>query len=175
MPRMLNWAILFSERLGVYAWRLIAAWTLLVAVLAWSSWVRHESQIRDRARVEARTHITKDQAIRFWATSHGGVYVPTDDRTPPNPHLAHVPERDITTPSGKALTLMNPAYILRQVTQDYSDVYGVKGHITSLCDPVMPPTLGSTQRWSPSNSVRPRCSSLRISTGSRTCDSCGRS
>jgi hypothetical protein len=64
--------------------------------------------------------------------SHGGVYVVPDERTPPNPYLSHVPERDITTNTGKTFTLMNPAYIVRQVMEDYENLYGVKGHITSL-------------------------------------------
>ena len=47
-------------------------------------------------------------------------------------YLKNISERDITTPSGKKLTLMNPAYMVRQVMEDYSELYGVRGHITSL-------------------------------------------
>jgi PAS domain S-box-containing protein len=81
---------------------------------------------------EARANFNKDQAIRHWATSHNGVYVFVDERTPPSPYLSHIPERDIKTPSGKLLTLMNPAYMIRQLMEDYADQYGIKGHITSL-------------------------------------------
>ncbi|MBF0399483.1 MAG: DUF3365 domain-containing protein [Magnetococcales bacterium] len=80
----------------------------------------------------ARANFSKDVAFRQWATRHGGIYVPVDERTPPNPNLAHIPERDIRTPSGKQLTLMNPAYMLRQIMNEYSDLYGVRGKITSL-------------------------------------------
>ena len=52
--------------------------------------------------------------------------------TPPNPNLAHVPERDITTPSGRRLTLINPAYMTRQVFDFARQVDGPQGHITSL-------------------------------------------
>jgi len=55
------------------------------------------------------------------------------------PHLSHIPERDITTPSGKKLTLMNPAYMLRQLMDDYSQLYGVKGKITSFPDKLLNP------------------------------------
>lgn len=84
------------------------------------------------ARKEARANFNKDQAFRLWATQHGGVYVPINERTPPNPALAQIPERDIQTPSGKKLTLMNPAYMLRQLMEEFSDLYGVKGKITSF-------------------------------------------
>lgn len=38
-----------------------------------------------------------------------------DERTPPSPYLNHMPERNITTPAGHHLTLMNPAYMLRRM------------------------------------------------------------
>ena len=58
--------------------------------------------------------------------------MPADDRTPPNPYLRHVADRDLQTPSGKKLTLLNPAYMLRQLHDDFAELYGVKGHLTSL-------------------------------------------
>ena len=84
------------------------------------------------ALADARANLNKDLAFRLWATSHGGVYVPIDENTPPNRHLSEVEERDIETPSGVRLTLMNPAYMLRQAMDHYSDLYGVQGKITSL-------------------------------------------
>jgi PAS domain S-box-containing protein len=59
------------------------------------------------------------------------VYVPVTEDTPPNPKLAHIPERDITTPSGRVLTLINPAYMVRQLMEDFAEAYGIKGKITS--------------------------------------------
>ena len=107
-------------------------WTVIIAgSLVWNIYNEHQ-QIRELAKKEARANFNKDQAFRFWATSHGGVYVPVTDHTPPNPYLSHIPDRDITTSSGKNLTLMNPAYMVRQLMEDYERLYGIKGHITSL-------------------------------------------
>ena len=89
---------------------------------------------RELVRNEARTHFLKDLAFRFWGASHGGVYVPPTERTPPNPHVSHIPDRDIETTAGKKLTLMNPAYMVRELMEDYEELYGVKGRITSLID-----------------------------------------
>ncbi len=111
----------------------ILIWSLLVGVsLAWNH--QHERKHTRRVVVNAaRASFDKDKAFRLWASSHGGVYVPTDARTPPNPHLKHIPERDIITPSGKKLTLMNPAYLLRQLMAEYPGLYdGTRGRITSL-------------------------------------------
>jgi signal transduction histidine kinase len=52
--------------------------------------------------------------------------------TSPNPNLAHVPERDITTPSGRRLTLVNPACMMRQLYNLAGIEEGPKGRITSL-------------------------------------------
>ncbi len=84
------------------------------------------------AETAARYSIQKDITYRQWATNHGGVYVPVTEQTPPNPYLSHLPERDILTPSGRALTLVNPAYMTRQVHEIANATFGSKGKITSL-------------------------------------------
>ena len=107
-------------------------WSIIVATsLAWNLHINYR-QTMALAIAEARANFNKDQAFRLWATEHGGVYVPVNERTQPNPNLSHIPERDITTDSGKKLTLMNPAYMLRQMMDEYPSLYGTKGRITSL-------------------------------------------
>lgn len=56
------------------------------------------------------------QATRLWNAKHGGVYVPVDKGTPANA-LLETEERDIRTPSGVELTLVNPAYMTRQLSE----------------------------------------------------------
>lgn len=68
---------------------------------------------------------------------HGGVYVPATNKTLPNPYLSDMPERDIKTPSGRQLTLMNPAYMTRQVYELEREVSGARSHLTSL-KPIKP-------------------------------------
>ena len=110
----------------------ILLWTMLMSA-SWIWQVYHaRSTARDMAALEAHIHLNNDLAFRLWATEHGGVYVQVNERTLPNPYLAHIPERDLESPSGKKLTLMNPAYMLRQFQQEYAGVYKAKAHITSL-------------------------------------------
>lgn len=121
-----------SSLLETYSWSLAIAWTLIISGLLIFGIFQIRQVQNEMAKNEARANFNKDLALRFWAATHGGVYVPATDKTPPNPYLSHVPERDITTPSGKLLTLMNPAYILRQTMENYESLYGVRDHITSL-------------------------------------------
>jgi len=60
------------------------------------------------------------------------VYVAVNDDTPPNPYLQHLLNRDIVTEQGQKLTLINPAYMTRQVYELAAQQYGAQGHITSL-------------------------------------------
>lgn len=117
---------------SVRAWLLVLAWSSLIGLsLAWS--ISHEyAQTRRLAENEARAHFNKDQAFRRWATRHGGVYVPRNARTPANPYLAGIPERDIQTPSGIQLTLLNPGYMLRQVMDEFEDLYGIRSWTSGL-------------------------------------------
>lgn len=126
--------------LRYFSWLLAAAallWT--AAVSASAAWNVHNEREMSLAlaKKEALANFNKDQAFRLWGSKHGGVYVPPTAQTPPNPYLSHIPERDITLPSGKRLTLMNPAYMVRQLMADFNELYGVKGRITSL-DPLNP-------------------------------------
>lgn len=106
-------------------------WTLLVAAsLTWND--HHQRQeILSNAQMQANAFINKDMSFRSWATSHGGVYVRPTEKSPPNPYLK-VPDRDVVTSNGIQLTLINPAYMMRQVLEDFSRPYDIRGHLTSL-------------------------------------------
>ncbi|MCK5685784.1 DUF3365 domain-containing protein, partial [bacterium] len=109
-----------------------AAWTLIILILIGIGALEVRRAQHDMVRKEARANYNKDKSIRLWSVMHGGVYVPITNDTPANPFLSHVKERDIGTDTGKKLTLMNPAYMLRQTMDKYETIYGVHGHITSL-------------------------------------------
>jgi signal transduction histidine kinase len=107
-------------------------WTaVLVMLFCITCWSAYTTKI-DTVKNSVVDSFNKDTVYRYWATSHGGVYVPVTAETPPNPNLAHIPERDIVTPSGRKLTLVNPAYMTRQVYTLGQKKYGLFGHITSL-------------------------------------------
>lgn len=85
----------------------------------------------EMSRAAASERINQDMRLRQWVADHGGVYVPPSQQTPPNPYLSH-PQRDVTTTSGLSLTLMNPAYVLRNINENYGDPEGIIARITSL-------------------------------------------
>ncbi|QOY54827.1 DUF3365 domain-containing protein [Candidatus Sulfurimonas marisnigri] len=110
---------------------LVLATLTIVSLLAWSidNEVKHYKNL---ALEYAKISFDKDLIFRKWAASHGGVYVPPTKRTPSNQYLINVEDKDVVTTTGKKLTLMNPAYMIRQLMEENEGLYGAKGHITSL-------------------------------------------
>ncbi|MCU7868380.1 MAG: EAL domain-containing protein [Candidatus Thiodiazotropha sp. (ex Lucinoma borealis)] len=121
-----------ERRLHIQMWIVLGVWTLLMLFLLLWLLRNEDAEMLELARQEAVANFNKDQAFRVWATKHGGIYVPISEHTQPSPYLSHIPERELVTPSGRRLTLMNPAFMLRQLMDDYNELYGVKGRITSL-------------------------------------------
>ncbi len=122
----------YTKQMTVLYWLAVTVWTIfIVSISIWFLKDTDEEMLK-LARQEAIVNFKKDLAFRAWGSNHGGVYVPITKQTPPNPYLKDMPERDLITSSGKKLTLLNPAYMLRQLMDSYSDLYGVKSHLTSL-------------------------------------------
>ena len=118
-------------RLRLHSWGGALIWTACVAAsLLWNVHV-HRENTREIARSVAEVTFASDVAHRQWAAAQGGVYVPVSEITPPNPYL-QVPDRDVMTTGGVALTLVNPAYMARLVNQMEAEAPGNRAHITSL-------------------------------------------
>ena len=120
-----------------YAWAIALAWSVLLGILLVIGIAQARRQIFEQAKSEARGAYNKDLSYRKWAAMHGGVYAPVTEITRPNPYLKNIPERDISTPSGRPLTLLSPTYMTRQVFEMAAETYGPQGHITSL-KPIRP-------------------------------------
>jgi len=104
----------WTLRTKQYILLLIIGWSLLMFVsLSWNSRVTHLNNL-EKARLIARSFYDLTIEFRRWGSLHGGVYVPVTAALQPNPYLT-VAERDITTTAGRKLTLVNPAWMTRQV------------------------------------------------------------
>jgi PAS domain S-box-containing protein len=123
--------------ISAFCWSLL----MLVAMGYEMQHTMHDSE--ELALIEARTALAKDLIYRKWIVSKGGVYAPVSKNTPPNPYL-QVPEQNIESPSGKELTLVNPAYMIRQVYELEREGKGIRSHITSL-NPIRP--QNKADRW----------------------------
>jgi len=119
-------------RVRRYVWLLVGLWTVAVGgALCWEL-VDEWNQGLEIARAIARGAIEKEFAFRHWNASHGGVYVEVNEKSPPNPYLNDISERDVTTASNRRLTLVNPAYMMRQVHEASQGRQSLQGHLTSL-------------------------------------------
>ncbi|MEW5722839.1 MAG: response regulator, partial [Thermodesulfobacteriota bacterium] len=117
-------------RLQVVFWAFLAGWTLIIALALAEEAVTLKKVRQALALDQARSLIDNDIIYRRWNALHGGVYVPITEKTPPNPYL-DVPRRDVETLEGVKLTLINPAYMTRQVHELKKELLGASAHITS--------------------------------------------
>lgn len=116
--------------------------SILFLMLGWTAalclslyWNLHQQEVTLKAELHAQVQAihAMNMEYRNWIIHSGGVYVPVTPDVQPSPWLAHVPERDITTPSGKQLTLLNSSYALRLVQQLMAESgANVRMHISSL-------------------------------------------
>ncbi len=109
----------------------VTIWLLAVASsLAWNSVddIREQNAI---ALETARAFFEQIMASRRWNLMHGGVYVYTTDKAPPNPYLPK-DRQSIQDENGRSLTLINPSYMTRQIAAITQEEGQIHFHITSL-------------------------------------------
>jgi len=126
-----------TDRGGRYAVAALVGWTALTALAIVAEAGRGRAIVRDAAELEAQLLFDQMVLARRWNASHGGVFVPVTPTTQPNPWLARSPDREAFTSRGRALTLMNPAWMTREILELTNGQLRVSGHITSL-DPIRP-------------------------------------
>jgi len=120
-----------------YMWIAVMIWTVaLVGSAIWNIRGVNEGLIED-ARLQALVAFEKDIHYRRWNADHGGVYVKVSPIAEPNPYLAGIAERDKRTLEGDSLTMINPAFMTRQLHEIELLDSGIRGHITSL-NPIRP-------------------------------------
>lgn len=119
---------------------IVASIYLLVALIAAVSMrigIREiDEDIANVARERGAVLFRLIELTRDWNTRHGGLYAPVTESTQPNPYLKH-PRRDITDNHGRALTMINPAFMTRQIAEIAAQAEGIRFHITSL-KPIRP-------------------------------------
>ncbi|MBN2238067.1 MAG: PAS domain S-box protein [Bacteroidales bacterium] len=115
-----------------YSFFIALVYTILLAFILLVNIRTIKKEALKRAYNYTQVGFDKDVLYRRWISEHGGVYVKIDSTTPPNPYLSHIPDRDIIIDSNLRLTLLNPAYMTRQVYELQEAFSEVRGHITSL-------------------------------------------
>ncbi|MBE9560421.1 MAG: EAL domain-containing protein [Proteobacteria bacterium] len=111
---------------------LFVVWSLVIAGLANWKHMHNQQTTQELAENQARANFNKDKAFRFWMTRHGRIYIPVGEHYQPDPFLAHIKDRDVTTPSGIQLSMVNPARVVREMDKEFSHLYGIAGRVTSL-------------------------------------------
>lgn len=100
-----------------YLWMLpLAFWAVVLGVSLNYNLATINRQVAELASSHGRDVFHMIQAFREWNAEHGGVYVLQTPASPPNPYL-DIPKRDLQAKTGERLTLVNPAYMTRQLAE----------------------------------------------------------
>lgn len=109
---------------------------LSVMVSGIINYLQIQKNIFHLAKDQAEMAYQKDLMYRRWNSMNGGVYVKVTEQNKPNKYLK-VENREITDKTGTEYTLINPAYMTRQVYEVSKKQYSIIGHMTSL-NPINP-------------------------------------
>jgi two-component system, cell cycle sensor histidine kinase and response regulator CckA len=115
---------------------LYAAWLIIVSFSFALNFHNNRVNKENLLLQSARSFFQEIVTTRLWNSNTKGIYSPVDEDLQPNSYLDH-PYRDIETKDGLKLTMINPAYMTRQISEIAENRDGVKFHITSL-NPIRP-------------------------------------
>ena len=124
--------VVTNPRIGLFALVLAVLWTLLIGGMTLWSFNQEEQTTINLATAQAHLHYEKDMALLAWVANRGKVYVSVSDDFQPEPRLSHIDERDLTTPSGISLTLVNPLRMIRPVDKGSEYHEGLASRVISL-------------------------------------------
>jgi len=111
-------------------------WTILIICsYTWNYYIV-DSNTGKLAENKAQSFFNQILVTRAWNSFHGGVYVPVSEETQPNKYLVDS-LRDLTTNTGIQLTMINPAYMTRQIAEINKQENDLQFHITST-NPIRP-------------------------------------
>ena len=127
-----NSSVILSKYLTI----LIIAVSTFFALVIYFSIKWEKANTLKLAKESANGRINKDIIYRTWVNQHGGVYVKVSDMAQPNPYL-NVPNREIISQDSTVFTLVNPAYMTKQVHHLDSIHNNLYYNITSL-NPINP-------------------------------------
>ena len=119
------------SRLWFQPWVLFAVIAIGVALSFVLEWKRADDNMQLIARERGASLFRLVQLTREWNARHDGVYVPITETTRPNPWLDHE-RRDLVTQEGIELTMINQAFMTRQLAEIAQQADGIRIHLTSL-------------------------------------------
>lgn len=128
------WSGIKSDLVAVH--KFVIVWLILVSISLFINMSITKEQTLELATDRAASIFSVIKLIRQWGAGHGGVYVPITDKTLPNQYLT-IPNRDVVTDAGQKLTLLNPAYMTRQIAELAKSEINLEFHLTSL-NPIRP-------------------------------------
>lgn len=126
-----SWGKMAEQPLKRGVWPFLFILLVLVTFSILINLHHTRNHAQEVAMSQAKTIFDYIVLTRRWNAQHYGVYAKVTKTTRPNPYLS-VPERDVLSQKGTQLTMINPAYMTRQIGDLSNESENIQLHITSL-------------------------------------------
>jgi diguanylate cyclase (GGDEF)-like protein len=133
-------------KLNKYIVYVCIIWTALITGLYLWNYSNLKKEQTATAFSTAKSFYNMILITRDWNARHGEVYVIVKDAYQPNPYLEH-DKKNIVVDENLVLTMVNPAYMTREISEISEETDGIRFRMTSL-KPIRPqnsPTPLETQ------------------------------
>lgn len=120
----------------------LLGWTLLVSLSLFWNLNAAKEHSNETVYERARFIFEMVSSMHLWNARQGGVYAAVEEQNAPHPYL-QLDGRDLTTPSGRKLTLVNSAHMTRQLADIIRERHDLSIHLTSL-HPLNPNNAANT-------------------------------
>jgi len=114
-----------SMMAGMVFWSVI-----LYGLFSWAA-IAEREHFKETIKLKAESLADHTQVLRRWIGGHGGVYVEVSGNIKPHPLLSGLSERDVETPSGRKLTLLNSPSVLSEISPYFESGDGDRIHLVS--------------------------------------------
>lgn len=119
------------RRIKIYTVTAIVFWTIFNLIISRYDITKIINTKQQVLLNLSRNFLKKDLTYIKWNSSLGGIYGEINKQNHPNPYLK-VEDKNITTPSGKKLTMIDPLYMTNQIYEISLQDSDIIGRIVSL-------------------------------------------
>lgn len=107
--------------------------SLVIVAISAGIYARNNRLLLEAVKQQAASYFDLIVRIRRWNSDYGGVYVEKKEGVKSNPYLLSVGiEPDTRDKAGTLFTMKNPALMTKELSTVYSNLNGIRFHITSL-------------------------------------------
>ena len=120
------------KRIKIIFSTLSISWLFIITIFSYINYSQIDTATKENILTTVRTNLQEIIVFRHWIAGFGGVYVKVkSDGLQPSKYLNRIKHRDIVSTTGDKFTLVNPAWMTRQIFELENKKYKSQKDIVS--------------------------------------------